>query len=133
VAAALLASPALAQLERGLGKPLTEAEAKAALLGIDMQGYSPTYGMSWRECIQPNGETLYETPDYVLKGRLLVTPGGEACFSYEDDQYSNLACFVTHKTASGLRFQTEGPEPIVFLATKVVRGVKTCNPRDLVG
>src|SRR6185295_11182277 len=68
--ALVLASPALAQLKQGYGKPLNEAETKAALLGIDMRGYSPTYGFSWRECIQPNGETLYETPDAVLKGRL---------------------------------------------------------------
>jgi hypothetical protein len=133
VAAALLASPALAQLVPGLGKPLTEAEAKAALLGVDLQGHTPTGGYSWRECIQPNGETLYETPYEILKGRLLITPGGEACFAYEDDGYSTMACFVTHKTANGLRFQTEGPAPIVFLATKIVTGVKSCQPQQLIG
>jgi hypothetical protein len=133
MAAALLASPALAQLQPGFGRQLNEEEARAALLGVDLQGYSPTYGFTWRECIQPDGETLYETPDEVLRGRLLIAPGGEACFSYEDDGYSNMACFVAYKTASGLRFQTEGPAPILFLATNIVTGVKSCKPQQLIG
>jgi hypothetical protein len=133
IVAALLASPASAQLLPGFGKQLTETEAKEALLGIDMRGHSPTLGFSWRECIQPNGETLYETPHEVLRGRLLIAPGGEACFSYEDDGYQDLACFTAHRTGNGLRFQTEGPAPIVFLATNIVTGVKSCQPRDLVG
>jgi len=132
-AAVLLASPALAQLKRGYGKPFNEAETKAALLGIDMRGYSPTYGFSWRECIQPNGETLYETPDAVLKGRLTIAPGGQACFAYEDDQYSSMACFAAYKTDGGVRFETEGPSPVVFVTTKIVTGVKSCEPHDLIG
>lgn len=133
VAAALvLASPALAQLKQGYGKPLNEAETKAALLGIDMKGYSPTGRFAWRECIQPNGETLYETPAGVMKGRLEVTPTGQACFSYEDDNYSTVGCFVTYKTTdSGLRF--EGPDEYLFITTKIVTGVKSCKPNELIG
>jgi hypothetical protein len=131
-AAALLASPALAQLQREFER-LGEKEARAALFGVDLQGHSPTYGFSWRECIQPDGETLYETPHEVLRGRLTITPGGEACFAYEDDQYSNMACFVAYRTANGLRFQTEGPAPIVFVITKIVTGVKSCKPQQLIG
>lgn len=131
--AALLASPALAQLKHGYGKPLNEAEAKAALFGIDMRGYSPSYGFSWRECIQPNGETLYEMPDQTLKGRLMITPAGQACFSYNDDNYASMACFSAYKTGDGVRFETEGPAPVVFVTTKIVTGVKSCEPHDLIG
>lgn len=131
LAAALLASPALAQLKGGgTGKTLNEAEAKAALLGIDMQGFSPTYRMQWRECIQPNGETLYETPAGVMKGRLIISPSGEACFSYEDDGYASISCFVTYQKGATLHF--EGLDSL-FVTTRIVTGVKSCTPRNLVG
>jgi hypothetical protein len=130
LAAILLASPALAQLKRGSGAPLNESETKAALLGIDMQGYSPTFNMEWRECIQPDGETLYETPDGVLKGRLLITPSGEACFSYEDNDYATISCFATYRAGKGLRF--EGREDTLFVTTRIVTGIRSCEPRSLV-
>ena len=131
LAALALAAPAFAQLKQGFGKPLTEKETEAAILGIDMQGFSPSERFSWRECIQPNGETLYETPAGVLKGKVLVSPLGEACFSYEDTDYAAVNCFTTFKTGDGLRF--EGPGGSLFLTTKVIRNVKTCKPKDLVG
>jgi hypothetical protein len=126
----VLAAPALAQLKSGAGRPLNEAEAKAALLGIDMQGYSPTYRMAWRECIEPDGETLYETPAGVVKGRLVISPRGEACFSYEDSGYAAVSCFTTYRTGDVLRF--EGFDAL-FVSTRVIRNVKTCKPQDLVG
>ena len=126
-----LAAPAFAQLKQGFGKPLTEKETEAAILGIDMQGFSPSERFSWRECIQPNGETLYETPAGVLKGKVLVSPEGEACFSYEDSDYAAVNCFTTFKSGDGLRF--EGAGGSLFLTTKVIRNVKTCKPQDLVG
>jgi len=131
LAALTLAAPAFAQLKQGFGKPLTEKETEAAILGIDMQGFSPSERFSWRECIQPNGETLYETPAGVLKGKVLVSPEGEACFSYEDSDYAAVNCFTTFKSGDGLRF--EGPGGSLFLTTKVIRNVKTCKPQDLVG
>src|SRR5690606_24055642 len=117
-----VADPALAQLKTGSGAPLNEKEATAALMGIDMQGYSPTYRMSWRECIQPNGETLYETPAGVVKGKLVISPRAEACFSYEDSGYAAVSCFTTYRSGDVLRF--EGFDT-PFVTTKVVRNVKT--------
>lgn len=131
LAALVLAMPAFAQLKQGFGKPLTEKETEAAILGIDMQGFSPSGRFSWRECIQPNGETLYETPAGVIKGKVLVSPEGEACFSYEDSDYAAVHCFAAFKAADGLRF--EGADGALFVTTKVIRNVKTCKPQDLVG
>jgi hypothetical protein len=131
LAAFALAAPAVAQLKQGLGQALTEKETQAAILGIDMQGFSPSERFSWRECIQPNGETLYETPAGVIKGKVLVSPRGEACFSYEDSDYAAVNCFATFKSGDGLRF--EGPGGSLFVTTKVIRNVKTCKPQDLVG
>ncbi len=128
--ALVLVAPALAQLKSGSGAPLTEKEATAAVMGIDMEGYSPTERMSWRECIEPDGETLYETPDRVLKGRLAISPEGEACFSYDDSDYAAVWCFAVYRSGDGLRFEGAGS---LFVTTKVIRNVKTCEPQDLVG
>lgn len=131
LAALAFALPAAAQLKKGAGVPLKEAEAKTALFGIEMQGYSPTLGISWKECIQPNGETLYTTPDGVRNGKLLVSPRGEACFSYDDDDYASISCFITTRNgADGLRFEGFGT---IFITTKITKGVKVCKPYDLIG
>jgi hypothetical protein len=129
-ALAALAAPVGAQAIKGAGVPLKEAEAKKALLGIDMQGFSPTYQMAWRECIQPNGETLYETPDEVLKGKLSITPKGEACFAYEDTDYSTVACFRMFRSGKVLRFEGDNDE--LFVTTRVTTGIKNCKPKSLV-
>lgn len=124
----LAAGPALAQ---AAGQAMSSAQLKSGLFGIEMSGYSPTFNFQWRECIQPDGKTLYETPDGVVNGRLTISPNGEACFSYEDDGYATTACYVTKQAGKGFRF--EGEFDVVFVATKVVTGVKSCKPQDLIG
>lgn len=125
---ALAGAPAAAQIAKG--PVMSAAELKAGLFGIEMRGYSPTYGFAWRECIQPDGQTLYETPDGVLNGRLTIS-NGQACFAYEDDGFAAPACYLTRKIASGFRF--EGDFDSLFITTKVVTGIRTCKPSDLVG
>lgn len=130
LAAAVIAAPAFAQAAKTVGAAMSVAELKVALFGIDMQGYSPSDKFSWRECIDPKGDTLYQTPSGVLHGRLTITPGGKACFSYEDDNYSTISCFTTTRTKDGFRFA--GEYATLFVANKVVTGVKSCKPNDLV-
>jgi hypothetical protein len=121
-----VAAPAVAQTAAMSG-----AQLKTALFGIEMSGYSPSYEFSWRECIQPDGKTLYETPDGVVNGKLTISAKGEACFSYEDDGYRTQACYLTRKTDKGFRF--EGDFDSLFIATKVVTGITSCKPQDLIG
>jgi hypothetical protein len=140
LALAALTAPAVAQLAKGKGaeQRLNEAELKKALLGIDMQGFSPSENISWRECIQPNGETLYEVPDQVLKGRLDISPDGRACFSYNDNDYATAGCFWAYRQGKdGLRFEadyklTTGEPAAIFVTTKVVTGVTSCKPKSLI-
>ena len=128
--AAVFAAPAFGQVVKD-GYVLAGAKLREALFGIEMSGYSPTFGFSWRECIQPNGETMYYTPGGVMHGRLTISGTGQACFAYEDDGYRTPACYITKQTEKGLRF--EGEFDSVFITTKVVKGVKTCSPDDLIG
>ncbi|MEQ1609992.1 MAG: hypothetical protein ABL956_13630 [Hyphomonadaceae bacterium] len=128
--ASLAAGPAFAQLVKG-GPLMGVAELRAALFGIEMTGYSPTFGFAWRECIEPGGQTLYETPDGLMKGKLTISPKGAACFAYEDDGFATPACYRTRRTNAGFRF--EGDFDSVFITTKVVKGIKSCRPSELVG
>ena len=125
-----LAAPAVAQLKPDADRWLTQDETRAALLGIDMDGYSPSAKMSWRECIDPLGVTLYETPFGVQNGILEVNELGEACFAYDDDDYSTWACFRVRLAGTGVVFDNEFGD--VFVTTSLMRGVRTCRA-ELIG
>jgi len=138
LAVVLLAAPAGAQLAKGAGQRLKNPdEVKKALLGSDLHGFSPSENMSWRECIQPDGETLYETPSEVVKGRVFVNPEGLACFAYEDTGYSVASCYWTIRQGKGLRWESDtktitGEPQSVFVTTKVITGIKSCKPESLI-
>lgn len=131
VLAFAVAAPAAAQLARGQGVPLAKKEVEAALFGIDMMGFSPTYRMSWRECITPTGETLYETPLGVQKGRLRIADDGTACFSYLDTNYQVESCYSVVRNGKGYMFHHDG-DGGVFVTTRLVTGVRNCDPDPLV-
>lgn len=132
LAAAALALPAAAQLDKSKSAAvrLKADEVKKALFGTDMRGFSPADGLSWRECVDPKGETLYETDEFVLKGRVNVTPEGYACYAYEDTGYKESYCFRMLKTKDGFRF--EGEFGSTFITQRVVTGVTNCKPNNLV-
>lgn len=106
-------------------------ELKSALFGIRMEGVADGADFYWRECIDPKGETLYQTPSGDMRGRLRISSRGEACFAYEDDNYVSSSCFVMRRTPKGFHF--EGEYGANFTTTKVEGGVRTCEKQDLVG
>lgn len=110
---------------------MTAQELKTALFGIRMEGIADGTSFLWRECIDPKGHTLYETAGGEMRGRLTITAKGEACFAYEDDDFSSQSCFVMRRTAKGFHF--EGDYGANFTTTKVEGGVRTCEKQDLVG
>ena len=122
-----IAAPSSAQLAKPVR--LKAEEAKKALFGVDLEGYSPTEGIEWRECIQPDGQTLYEIPKRVLKGKLRISKEGQACFSYDDTNYEVEGCFWVEKTQTGFQFVSSGS---LFVTTVIVTGVKSCKPEALV-
>ncbi len=130
VALALLAcGPAAAQTPSA---PAMKAkELKTALFGIRMEGVADGTDFRWRECIDPKGQTLYQTPGGDMRGRLTITTRGKACFAYEDDNFASLNCFVMRRTARGFHF--EGEYGANFTTTKVEGGVRTCEKQDLIG
>src|SRR5262245_7668696 len=99
-----IAPAAVAQLAKGQGVFLNQKEARAALFGIDMTGYSRTAKFAWRECIDPRGLTLYTTPAGIQKGKLRIDELGRACFSYDDTNYKEEYCFRVERNGTGILF-----------------------------
>lgn len=110
---------------------MTANELKTALFGIRMDGVMDGTDFRWRECIDPKGQTLYQTPGGDMRGQLTITSKGKACFAYEDDNFTGLNCFVMRRTTSGFHF--EGEYGANFTTTKVEGGVRTCEKQDLIG
>ncbi|MEZ5938317.1 MAG: hypothetical protein R3C52_08860 [Hyphomonadaceae bacterium] len=128
-------APAFGQLANDGGTPLSAEEARAGLFGVDMHGLSPTFGMEWRECIDPAGNTVYETPGLTQKGKLRVTVGGLACFSYDDDDFTSESCFTVKRTSGGFIFNgargfDSDDTGSVFVTTSVRPGIKRCPAGD---
>lgn len=124
-----LAPEAFAQLSRGQGVVLDKAGATAGLHGIDMMGYSPSYHISWRECIDPKGETLYQTSVMdITRGKLRVLDDGRACFAYQDTNFQSQSCYTVKRSGKGFIF--EGDFGGVFVTTRVITGVKKCEPDE---
>lgn len=133
--AALLTPAALAQTvpPPAPRESLTVAEAKAALFGIHLYGTTTDFGMKWDECIEPDGDTLYTTPEGQMHGRLTISPRGYACFAYEDTGFRAPQCFVVWRNKDGLALTSEFGGGEVFVTTKVVHGIRTCEKADLIG
>ncbi|MDZ4762363.1 MAG: hypothetical protein SGJ21_14965 [Alphaproteobacteria bacterium] len=127
-AASGLPPHAAAQLAKGAVATLSPEQVKEAIFGVDMQGHSPSFAMDWRECIEPGGATLYQTPAGVERGKAWVTVQGFACFSYEDTGFATASCYRVSRKGDALTFTGEGG--VVFIATEVRRGVKTCKPAE---
>jgi hypothetical protein len=123
-----LAPAAFAQIRKDAVRYLTPSEAQAAMFGIDMRGTTPSFGFSWRECITPRGDTLYQVDDVIQRGKLRISPEGWACFAYSDTDYKSESCFAIRKRGDGFVFEGEGGS--VFVTTRVDRGVKACEPED---
>jgi len=129
---ALCALPAAAQIARGAGQALTQAETHDALSGICMEGISPTYRIEWREYISADGTTLYETPENKQKGKFVADVHGNACFAYEDTNYEGWSCFAVQKAGrNGFIFR--GDDGGLFVTTSVRRNARSCEPDDLIG
>lgn len=129
VVALACAPVAAAQLAKGQGVILGQADAKAGLFGIDMYGYSVDAKYTWRECINPRGETLYYFLGQIEHGRLAINAKGVACFTYlEDSNYKIPNCYSVERNGTGFIFRGGG----TFVTTKVVTGVKECRSDDLI-
>jgi hypothetical protein len=107
---------------------LDRATLKAELFGVELSGYEIASKTPWRECIAPDGTTLYTFAGEVTVGRLTISQTAQACFSYAPT-FPGSACFSVSREAGGYRFA--GGVEGTFVATRVRRGVTACRSEDV--
>lgn len=114
--------------------PLTADEARSELFGVELSGIVEGEDSSWRECIEPDGRTIYEIDGTVDRGRLTISDDGQACFSYASSNFTRVTCWSVERVdRNNYRFTFPGSS--VFETRVVERQVRHCAPRrgDLVG
>lgn len=128
IPAILLAAAAPAFPEAAPNAPLTADEIRAEFLGTRMSGVQLGTGMSFIECIEPNGRSVFQAGDYISEGVMEVTPDAQACFTYASGTY----CYRVQRAPTGYMIHSAGTSA-TFHARKVERGVKRCTADDLIG
>lgn len=97
---------------------LSADEARRELFGVELIGVNEADGGDWRECIEPNGRTVFRRGAESLEGRLNIQPSGQACFDY--GAAGGLACFAVVREGDNYRFGD-------FVTREVRRGVRDCG------
>jgi hypothetical protein len=106
---------------------LTAAEARSELFGVELSGIVEGEATSWRECIEPDGDTLYEIDGTLDRGRLTISDNGDACFSYASSNFTRVTCWSIERVGrNDYRFSYPGSS--VFVTRVVERGVRQCAP-----
>lgn len=107
-------------------KALSAAEAKKAFFGRDMTGVFEPDGAAWRECVKPDGETIYWYRGTVDYGRLTIRNDGALCFAYRSSNYSQTNnCYRAERAGQGWRFTHVSDPTSVFVARQVAP-IKAC-------
>lgn len=125
MAAALLVSAGATATAKSL--TLTATEARSELFGVELSGIIEGEDSRWRECIEPDGDTLYEIDGTVDRGRLTISDDGQACFSYASSNYTRVTCWSVERVGrNNYRFTFPGSS--VFETRVVERNVRRCTP-----
>lgn len=106
---------------------LTAAEARSELFGVELSGIVEGDGSVWRECIEPDGDTIYEIDGTLDRGRLTIADDGQACFSYASSNFARVTCWTVERAGrNNYRFTFPGSS--VFETRVVERNVRRCAP-----
>ena len=100
---------------------MSREDIEGELFGVRVSGVIEGTDIRWRECIQIDGETVYEVDGQPpLRGVVTVTDDDLACFSY-----GGLAsCFRVERTNERYAFVDAVDR---FLVKEVERAVSQCN------
>jgi hypothetical protein len=133
---AVLSLLALAFAGAALAKDvqLTASQVRAELVGVDLIGEIEGVDAAWRECIEPGGRTAYLRPEQageprLDEGRLVISDGGQLCFSYASRGFADRSCFWARRGEAGNYRLVSVDDPGLVYATRIVRrGVRNCDP-----
>jgi hypothetical protein len=105
---------------------MSRAEVEAELFGTWMEGETTPKSQIWSECIEPDGLSRYQINGIERVGRLNVDDEGQACFSYEVDDFTRESCFKVSRSQNGYTFW--GGSEGIFVTNTVRRNIKHCPP-----
>ena len=88
------------------------------LFGVRLSGELARTGIAWRECITPEGDTVYEFEGELSRGKLTITDRNQACFDYGE----TTSCFDVYR--AGARLLLSGQDE--FTVTRIETGVESC-------
>lgn len=107
---------------------LSADEARSELFGVELTGIVEDDNTAWRECIEPDGDTIYEIDRSLDRGRLTIADDGQACFSYASSNFTQASCWNVERAGrNNYRFTSPGSS--VFVTRVVERNVRRCEPR----
>jgi hypothetical protein len=107
---------------------LGAAEVRSELFGVELAGIIEGSDSGWRECIEPDGDTVYEIDGSVDRGRLTVSDDGQACFSYVSSNFTRVSCWNVERAGED-NYRFTFPGSSVFVTQVVERDVRRCAPR----
>jgi len=124
----------LAALSLAAAAPLDASSARRTFFGVEMSGVmlGETKEVPWRECVDPQGRTVYTFAGAVDQGKLRVREDGALCFSYKSSGFADEGCFAAYREAKG-QFRFVGLDgESVFVTRRIRPGVKACPVGDMV-
>ncbi len=80
---------------------LTSDELSSELFGVYLEGVVGISDEPWSECIEPDGDTIFEHQSETLTGKLNITEDGQACFDYSGVGFGARNCFNVFRNRSG--------------------------------
>ncbi|MEL6285523.1 MAG: hypothetical protein AAFR41_02535 [Pseudomonadota bacterium] len=100
---------------------MTREEIEDELMGVKVSGVIEGTSVRWRECIDREGQTVYEVDgDQAREGTVTITEAGLACFSY-----GGLAsCFTVERDGPYYAFVDAMDR---FLVKQVERPIRECT------
>lgn len=102
---------------------------KNALFGKEISGTIAETGQSWRECIDPDGNTRFTLGNRTINGRLRVDASNQACFAYESSRYRDWVCWDGAKSGAHIVFSRDGS--VTFRVEQTRNNIRSCAPEDV--
>lgn len=127
MALSFLSLPAIADVSQSIQGFLSADEITSELFGVSMAGVAGVSDDPWSECIEPDGDTVYNYAGVQRIGKMSVREDGMVCFRYDDENGVSSNCFMVSRIAGdGYVFSADVDGGSLFRTLTVTRNVSAC-------
>jgi hypothetical protein len=105
---------------------LSQKAAQKVLLGFDLSGTVAPSGTPWRECIAPDGQTVFQHAGRTEVGRVQIGADNRVCFSYASQSYARQHCFFAERVNGQLRLSEADGGPTLYRVQRAT-AVSACR------